>query len=259
MQYPGSLIKRGSGNRQAVAAVQERLNAIASKGDPQLVVDGDFGARTLARVKLFQARGVDAAGFPLAVDGIVGRQTWNALFDVAPAPILPDTPFLAHVLALAQTQVGVLEQPLHSNGGPEVDQYLRAVGLDPGYAWCAAFLYWLFAQSAGALGMDNPLPRHAGVMNMWRAIGAAGRLRVTAAQARANPELVRPGMLFFLSFSGGLGHVGLVKQATGGALVTIEGNTTDRSGSREGIGVFERTQRRITQINLGFADVTRLA
>lgn len=263
MKYPGEPIGRNSRDQQAVRAIQRRLNEAASAGDPQLDVDGDFGPRTLARVKLFQARGVDSAGRPLAVDGIVGRQTWAALFGVADAPAVgPAGPLLEHVLRVARQQVGVMEQPPGSNRGPMVDQYIRAGGLYPergSYPWCAAFLCWVFAEAAKATGVANPLPRTAGVMNMWRKIGGDGLLRVTAAQARANPELVRPGMLFFLSFSGGLGHVGLVVQTMGSALVTIEGNTTQGTGSREGVGVFERDQRRIRQINLGFADVTRRA
>jgi hypothetical protein len=39
-------------------------------------------------------------------------------------------------------------------------------------------------------------------------------------------------------------------------LVTIEGNTND-NGSREGIGVFRREQRKISSINKGFVDFTR--
>jgi len=38
-----------------------------------------------------------------------------------------------------------------------------------------------------------------------------------------------------------------------GKLVTIEGNTND-GGSREGVGVFRRSGRRIRDINLGFID-----
>lgn len=247
MQYPGVPIGRGGGNQVAVRAIQQRLNLLTAAGDPLLAVDGEFGAHTMARVKLFQARGVDASGAPLAVDGIVGRQSWGALFGAVEVPMMaPEGALLARVVRIARQQVGVLEVPLGSNRGPMVDQYIRAAGLEPkngSYPWCAAFLCWVFAEAARAAGVANPLPRTAGVQNLWRRIGEKGQLRVTAAQARANPELVRPGMLFFLSFSRGLGHVGLVTDNMGDTLVTIEGNTTANTGARADRCVFRERRR----------------
>jgi hypothetical protein len=43
----------------------------------------------------------------------------------------------------------------------------------------------------------------------------------------------------------------MVVEVSDGRLVTIEGNTND-GGSRNGIGVFRRTARKIGQINKGF-------
>lgn len=261
MEYPQIPLRRGS-RHEAVVTLQQQLNRLATAGDPHLVADGVFGPRTVAGVKLLQARSVDQDGRPLDVDGVVGPDTWAALFGshAVPAPGVTD-PLLAAVIVLAYRQKGVREKPLGSNRGPEVDRYIRAAGLDPergSHAWCAAFLCWLFAEAARDLGVENPLPRTAGVRNMWRALGTLGRYRLSAHEARAAPHLVRPGMLFFLGFGGGLGHTGLIVGVRGQALVTIEGNTND-GGSREGIGVFERDRRRIPQISLGFADPTRAA
>jgi hypothetical protein len=64
-------IRRGS-KGDAVQELQRILNAWYP-GMPQLVVDGDFGPATEARVKHMQAR----AG--ITVDGIVGPQTWGRL------------------------------------------------------------------------------------------------------------------------------------------------------------------------------------
>jgi hypothetical protein len=47
--------------------------------------------------------------------------------------------------------------------------------------------------------------------------------------------------------------MGLIAAIRGGKLVTIEGNTND-GGSREGIGVFERTGRTIGSVNKGFVE-----
>ncbi len=71
--YPGYLLKRGMRDKTSggpIARVQVRLHVDRSNGG-----DGIFGPRTEAAVRSYQrtVRG-------LGVDGIVGPQTWNALF-----------------------------------------------------------------------------------------------------------------------------------------------------------------------------------
>jgi CHAP domain len=95
--------------------------------------------------------------------------------------------------------------------------------------------------------------RTAGVLEHWRRAGQAGVARVVVAEATADPGRVQPGMIFVQDFGGGAGHTGLVEAVEGGRLVTLEGNTND-DGSREGIGVFRRTGRKILSINKGFVD-----
>lgn len=166
---------------------------------------------------------------------------------------------LTKVITVAYSQVGVREQPLGSNRGPQVDEYIKSVGLSPSgkYAWCAAFVYYCFMEAAQELQIANPCPKTAGVHAMWRACGTSKLLRLTPKQATMEPERIKPGMLFFLDAGGGFGHVGLITEVKGVRLTTVEGNTTNLSGSREGLGVFKRQARTISQINLGFADVTK--
>jgi peptidoglycan hydrolase-like protein with peptidoglycan-binding domain len=72
MTYPKLIITVMSGSKgDAVSAVQHNLRY--SYGDTTLAVDGIFGAKTEAAVKAFQKK------FKIAVDGIVGPVTWNAL------------------------------------------------------------------------------------------------------------------------------------------------------------------------------------
>jgi peptidoglycan hydrolase-like protein with peptidoglycan-binding domain len=60
-----------------VKTLQTLLNA---KGyTPKLVVDGDFGNKTLAGVEWFQMHNKDINNKPLVVDGVVGPKTWEAL------------------------------------------------------------------------------------------------------------------------------------------------------------------------------------
>jgi len=250
--FPGQVLTAGA-QGPLVRAVQRRLNQL---GCGPVLEDGVFGAETADAVELFQARSLDKFGSPLQVDGVVGPMTWGALFGAASVPpaTVAATPLLKRVLEVAASQVGVLEEPAGSNRGPQVDEYLRAVGIEPGsgsHAWCAAFVYWCFHQAAEKLGVANPAVRSAGVLEMWTKAGAAGVKRVSAVEALAQPSLVQPGCVFVLSTGSGNGHTGLVEWADGDRLATIEGNT-NVAGGREGIGVFRRTGRMVANINRGF-------
>jgi hypothetical protein len=253
--FPGRTLKAGSTDAAGVRLVQTRLNQI---GCGPVHADGVFGEETTGAVELFQARSIDKFGVPLKVDGQVGPMTWAALF--GEQTVVPSTaatgPLSAAALRVAAAEIGVMEQPPGSNRGPRVDEYLRTVGLDPAsgsFAWCAAFVYWCFSTASRTLSVANPVIRTAGVLDHWNKAGAQGVRRVTRDDATAQPSLVQPGMIFILGTSSGSGHTGLVERVDGVQLTTIEGNT-NLGGSREGIGVFRRTARRIADINRGFVD-----
>jgi lysozyme family protein len=257
--YPGRMIKQGEQDRQSVRILQHRLNSL---GCGPIDVDGDFGSLTAAAVRLFQARSVDNDGSPLKIDGEVGPLTWEALFGSKTVtrytPAAAKDPLLMKAIEIAQSQVGVLEDPPGSNRGKEVDEYQRRVGIPPGNPWCAAFVYWCFDQAARALKINNPVIKTGGVLDHWNQAYDNGIRRVTLDQAKEDPSLVVPGLIFIIDTGspGGAGHTGLVERVDGGMLVTIEGNTND-VGSREGIGVFRRKKRKILHINKGFIDYRR--
>lgn len=71
--YKDRTIRRGS-RGATVRKLQRMLNE--SMGTRILAVDGIFGPKTDAFVREFQY------GLNLKVDGIVGPQTWGALYDV---------------------------------------------------------------------------------------------------------------------------------------------------------------------------------
>lgn len=255
--YPGRVVKAGHSNQAVVKAVQGRLNAVGCGPLPE---NGVFGSRTTNAVKLFQARFPDVTGRPLIIDGEIGSVTWGALFGAAtvPASFEGPSPLTAEAMRVAVSQIGVMEAPLGSNRGPEVDGYLRDVGLNPArgsFAWCVAFTHFCYKTAAGSLGMKNPHITTAGVLDHWhRAASKPKVARLTHARAVANPALITPGSLFIIGTGGGSGHTGIVLEVENGRLVTVEGNTTQVTGSREGIGVFRREVRKIGSINKGFID-----
>lgn len=137
-------------------------------------------------------------------------------------------------MKVAATQIGAKEQPAGSNDGPQVRQYLAAVKLGAGYAWCMAFVYWCAAQAARDLHQVNPLLLTGGVLRQWNERPA---LRV------ARPQ---PGDIFIMEFSKGQGHTGFVEAVLAdGTIRTIEGNT-NAAGSREGIEVARRVRKQST-------------
>jgi hypothetical protein len=252
--YPGIVLVPGSNDHESIRIVQKQLNGV---GCGPVEEDGVFGAETSEAVQRFQARSVDIHGIPLAVDGNVGPMTWAALF-AQPSPVVtqPGTELQGKTLEIAAAEIGVMENPLGSNRGPRVDQYLRYVGLNPAtgsYPWCAAFASWCFGQASASLGIEPAEPKTAGALDFWNQAGRMNLHRVSPPEAVANPNLITPGMVFVLSTGGGHGHVGFVENVQGVVLTTVEGNTND-NGSREGIGVFRHTGRRISQINCGFVD-----
>jgi hypothetical protein len=252
--YPGRVLKVGVSAAETVKILQHRLNAV---GCGPVAEDGVFDkANTERAVKLFQARFPDVTGRPLAIDGVVGSLTWGALFGASTVPFnsVAPSPLTKAAIDFALTQTDVREQPVGSNSGPEVDAYLRAVGLDPGFAWCVAFTHFCFKKGAESLGVSNPHIKTAGVLDHWNLAGKKAKVvRVTNAKAVADPGLVKPGSLFIIDLGGGLGHSGMVLEVANGRLVTVEGNTND-NGSRNGIGVFRRDSRKISTINKGFID-----
>lgn len=146
-------------------------------------------------------------------------------------------------LAYAASQVGVRETS--RNGGREVDMYLESVDCPTGLPWCAAGVYWCFAEASMMTGLTNPCPKTAGALRMFTLAPIECQLPPTA-----TPE---PGWVFVIDHGHGLGHVGFVLAVHGdGLLDTIEFNTNG-GGSREGDGVYQRTRRR-HEVTKGYLD-----
>lgn len=141
----------------------------------------------------------------------------RAAYEVAGTP--------ERALAWASSQVRARERG--RNAGPEVDKYLAAAGLSPGYPWCAAFVTWCIKKIDKAL-----MPRNGRAAVFSWAKWAEDNGRLSQEPKRGN--------LFFWLDRQGFGHIGFVTSVLpGGVFLTIEGNT-DEAGSREGVKVARR-------------------
>ncbi|ASZ11091.1 CHAP domain-containing protein [Chitinophaga pendula] len=156
-------------------------------------------------------------------------------------------------LALAVKQIGVAEVPRGSNSGPEVNIYLKSVGLSPGYAWCMAFVYYCVDTAAKSLSIANPLVKTGGVLRQWN----ENRKLKTLPATIAGLQQVQAGDIFIMDFGGGNGHTGFVESVdvASRCINTIEGNS-NAAGSREGYKVIRRS-RQLTSIK-GFLQLTTI-
>jgi hypothetical protein len=140
--------------------------------------------------------------------------------------------FVEAVLRLALGQDGVREARA-ANTGPEVNRYLASVGLAPGYAWCAAFVYWAISGAAKAAGIEPPFLRSAYCPDIHSWARHRDILHGTPQPGDAFLYLVPEGGRVWAH------HIGLVTAVGGGRFRTIEGNT-NRANSSEGDGVYQR-------------------
>lgn len=137
-------------------------------------------------------------------------------------------------LQYAISQLGVVEVPLGSNKGKDVEKYLKSVGLGGGYPWCMAFVYWCVNEAAKEQGKKNPLAKTGGVLY---------QLQQRKSLSNTTPSI---GSIFIMDYGNGKGHTGIVESIDGAYINTIEGNTNG-SGSRVGGNVM-RQRRAISKI-----------
>jgi hypothetical protein len=206
-----------------IKLVQLQLNRL---GFGPLAVDGTNGPKTEAAIKKFET----AKGLPAD-----GKQD-KAFLDLLFPPVKIDSKILAvRAMQYELSKEGVTEAT-GQNDGPEVETFLRAVGLGRGYSWCMAFQYWAVNQAALDLGVKNPLVKTGGVLDQWH--------RFTGQKFPSSGFTPTAGDIGIIDHGGGNGHTYMVTGTNGLRVFTIEGNTnTDHS--RNGNGVYQ-LDRKIT-------------
>jgi hypothetical protein len=159
--------------------------------------------------------------------GVLGQAS-AAAGATAVAPVAAGSGRGAQMVALAQQELGVTEQPPGSNDAPRIAEYRTATagsGIGP---WCNYFVSWIAKQAGAPLGEQGQ--GFGAVAATWDWAQRTGRT-VPAGQP---PQ---PGDLIVWDGT----HIGLVEQVLpDGRVQTIEGNSsnmvTRRTHSADGDG-----------------------
>lgn len=129
-------------------------------------------------------------------------------------------------------QKGTTEQPLGSNWGGKVEEWIRFAGFTSPVFWCGCVCAVAAIREGGA-ACPRYAMNHNEVMLNYANNGQAGLERVSLTEARA-------GDVVSFNFA----HIGmLVEPISGGRLHTIEGNTSATGQANNGGGVYEHTDR----------------
>jgi hypothetical protein len=135
------------------------------------------------------------------------------------------------ILNLARTQLGITESPANSNNVKYNTDYYGHEVNGSNYAWCAAFVWWLF--------------RECGASQLYYGGGKTAYCP-TLMNYHKNQAVTgdyQPGDVIFFNFSGGSSpkHVGVCESFDGTTITTIDGNTG--SGNEANGGAVLRRQR----------------
>lgn len=202
------------------------------------------------RIRLHQA---------LALSGLpdtISEAQWRQWLSQAPVHIADQgqDELFFDAMQIAATRVNSIEWPPTSEQGQDIEPFFQATGMNPGDHWCMAFVYWAVSQAVRARGEHhNPLTQTGHCYTQWKHALAVDKLSngtlsfLTAAEALAQPDKVRPGAIFILQYGDEKGHTGFVQTVKStGDLLTIEGNTNPFGWSKVGLGVYQCQHRKLT-------------
>lgn len=170
------------------------------------------------------------------------------------------------IIEVARRHLHVREQG-GTNRGLEVEQFLASVHAAPGNAWCAAFVHFVCMTAAKELGGKTNCKPSGAVSSQWTK-ARLDRFAVTLRDGQPVPTvehsyLVKPGDVWCrvakkedLPEVRDLGarrlcHTGIVVAVSPKSFSTIEGNTNG-AGSRDGDGVYAKTQKWDDPRTIGF-------
>jgi hypothetical protein len=230
------LLVLGSSDAAAVKLLVEKLREQGH--GPTAEAPETFTLELEQAVEDFQMTHLGPSGAPLDADGVVGDETWWALFNAQgeaqrshiaasiPNGLGPQRTSLLEV-ALAEHKKDVKEDPPGSNRGSHVDRYLpdhfKADAKGP--PWCCFFYSWVAKEALGGW----PLGRREGGCASARALAGRMGLWIPKYQAAAKQHPL-PGDAFVMDKGRGHGHIGYVLRVSedGKSINTLEGNCGNR-------------------------------
>ena len=142
----------------------------------------------------------------------------------------------------AVKNIGVTESE-KDNFGPPIKKYLASVGLEEGFAWCAAFLKYRFIMAASQLGLtlSKDFLKLDGYTPNWEKYAKKNKIWTSVTDAKAEPSLIKKGhvVLFYSSEKERIYHCGIVISSNESGIVCVEGNTSGGPGiDANGGGIF---------------------
>lgn len=219
------------GSQGDVVEKLEQILIDQGYGFNELLVDGYFDEFVEDCVAYFQMTHVGLEGESLGVDGVVGKNTWWALYNHNGGPQRNYyEPYISEgvegareavlKVALAEHGIGVKEEPNGANWGDGVIKY----GGNPGWAWCCLFVSWVVKHGMGFYPCER---KFASCARNWE---AAEKFSFTK---KDNPI---PGDQFVMLYTNsaghlnGKGHTGFVLAVSedGQWINTVEGNAGNR-------------------------------
>jgi len=120
------------------------------------------------------------------------------------------------------------------NDGPQVEAFLRTVGLGAGYAWCAAFVKWCLLNAGVASAKA--------INAMAASTHRPGHLVYYKGKWLKQPRPGDVATIYYKSLKR-IGHTLFFHGITGnGMIYSVEGNTNSQN-SREGNGTYMRIRQ----------------
>ena len=248
IQGPASYLKIGS-KGQDVKKVQEWINLwkyYNTHWSLQIEIDGDFGSITDSAVRQFQAfRG-------LGIDGVIGPVTWAEL--VKPMTLafsdisfFDDSDVRSRVAAFARQHERSKPTEINSNMGPWVRAYMDGNEGSKWY-WCVGFTETILDQAYSSLEKSYknhfPDPSHYSCDEVLQYAKNNNKL-VNHSELIEGSYVPEKGDMFLNMNPQNMNdatHIGIVLECTGKLITTIEGNTDNHVGSRNGGEVCKRTR-----------------
>lgn len=217
----------GSGAYRANELSEGSIENVGVRSE-KLVVSSEGTSETLA-LEVARSSGVEE---------VEGRSLGG------PSPLSPPREGKDAVVSTFVGEIGVKEGAL-DNTGERIEEYLAVTGLGAGYAWCAAFVSWGFAEHSIAAPKSAWSPD-------WFPDSAVVYTRGVQDSFVGGPADVI-GVWF--SSKNRIAHVGVIEDVSDSYVMTIEGNTND-AGGREGDRVMrkKRFKRQIYSVSSWVGD-----